>query len=121
MALHEGRHDAVTVLLSTITAAPLVPCTQSSGLCVLSFHGLHGLIWEAGTEEVVLLKVYLFVTLFFAVIPPTSVLPHQRSGHQQNAQGNGSQWPPTLAACIFKEPCEEGVFTRTPPTRTTGG
>lgn len=58
-----------------------------------------------------------FISFFLPSFHPLLFFPISFGGTNKN----GSQWPPTLAACVFKEPCEEGVFTRTPPPRTTGG
>lgn len=90
-------------VLITITAALWLRFLQSSGqvfftpVCVVSFYGLNILIWEAKRE---VQRNHLAHFSPFAFVTP---------------RWKSEPVAPKLAACVFKEPCEEGVFTRTPP------
>lgn len=79
----------------------------SVGLCVVSFYGLNRLIWEAEKRRRgnVLLRSFDSCLDF----PPAAFA---------TARMKWEPVAPMLAACVFKEPCEEGVSTRTPPTST---
>lgn len=69
---------------------------------MVSFHAPNGLIWVAETEEAELQKVFTAIYFYF---PPLVLVTRTPLGKWETVA-------PMLAACVFKEPREEGVFTR---------